>query len=68
LIELIRTHGEESDLPEFNKKRKSSKDDYIAILINILTNKFNDNIEEVSDLLKHESTIRIKKGFGGFGA
>jgi putative lipoic acid-binding regulatory protein len=67
LIELIRTYGEESDLPEFNKKRKSSKDDYIAILINILTIKFNDNIEEVSDLLRYESTIRVKKGFG-FGA
>lgn len=72
LIDLIRLHGSESDLPEFNMKRKPSKEEYVAIIFKLLASKFDNDIEAVSKYLELETLAPIKKGFGvrgtGFGA
>ena len=71
LIELVRLHGLESDLPEFNMKRKPAKEEYIAIIFKLLAKKFDNDIEEVALYIESENKAPIKKGFGarsaGFG-
>lgn len=66
-IDLIRTHGSETDLPEYNKKRKPAKEEYISIIMRLLTIKCNDNLDAVSKLLEAESNSLSKKGFGSKG-
>ena len=66
-IELIRTHGSETDLPEYNKKRKPAKEEYISIIMRLLTIKCNDNLDAVSKMLEAECNSLLKKGFGSKG-
>ena len=71
LIELIRIHGSESDLLEFNMRRKPAKEEYVGILFKLLKQKYKDGIDDIADLLESEMTIPVRKGFGekrmGFG-
>ena len=68
LIELVRLHGLESDLPEFNMKRKPSKEEYIPIIFKLLATKFDNDIEEVALYLESENKAPVKKGFGARSA
>lgn len=71
-IDLIRTYGSEADLPEYNKKRRPAKEEYISIIMRLLTIKCEDDLDAVSRMLEAESSASPKKGFGskgvGFGA
>jgi hypothetical protein len=68
IIELIRTHGSDEDIPEFNKRRKTSKETYIAILLDVLSRKFEYDLPAVRDFLTTESTKITKVKKKGFGA
>ena len=52
LVELIRQHGSESDLPEFNKKRKPSKEEYVYIILKLLTDQWDEDLGRVSKYLE----------------
>lgn len=52
-------------------RRKPAKEEYVGILFKLLKHKFNDNIDEIANLLELEVSIPVRKGFGekrmGFG-
>jgi hypothetical protein len=66
ITDLIRAHGNDTDLPELNKRRKISKDTYIVILLDVLSRKFDYDLPAVKDFITAEAnqTIKAKKGFG----
>jgi hypothetical protein len=66
IAELIRTHGTDEDIPEFNKRRRTSKETYIAILLDVLSRKFEYDLPVMRDFLTAESSrvTTVKKGFG----
>ena len=64
---MIRKYGGPNAIPKLNNKKfvgKLLKGDYIAALINILSESYGNDYCKVTSVLEEERSVVLKKGFG----
>ena len=52
---------------ELGRRKRLNKEEYVALLLNILNKKYDNDMDEVARVLEEDSKVKVEKKKRGFG-